>query len=321
MTAGKGFYIWQIPNVEGGDINAISSLAQTAKLSHVLIKIADGTSAYNLDAQGRDLVSPLVSLLKAKGIESWGWHYVYGNQPSLEAQIAIQRIQETGVAGYMIDAEAEYKEPGKQVAASTFMSALRASLPVYPVGLSSYRYPSLHPELPWQEFLGKCDLAMPQVYWILAHDPGDQLDRCLNEYRAMTTLPIIPTGAAFSESGWTPTSAEVIEFMDQARANFLSAVNFWEWSAARKLPSIWEAITNYIWPIAEPPPPASPPIVRARVWANSLYVRSGPGSESQVVGSLKLGTRVTIFDLDRAWVKISPDEERWVYSLYLEKLD
>jgi hypothetical protein len=35
---GKGFYIWKIPNCEGGDPAAIATVAQQAGLQHVLIK-------------------------------------------------------------------------------------------------------------------------------------------------------------------------------------------------------------------------------------------------------------------------------------------
>ena len=42
---GKGFMIWQVPNCEGGDPNAIAAVAMEANLSHVLIKIADSSYA------------------------------------------------------------------------------------------------------------------------------------------------------------------------------------------------------------------------------------------------------------------------------------
>jgi uncharacterized protein YgiM (DUF1202 family) len=136
----------------------------------------------------------------------------------------------------------------------------------------------------------------------------------------MTTLPIIPTGAAFPEGGWSPTVDDIVEFLDAARANNLSGANFWEWYYARQMTTIWGAISAYDWPIASPPPAPPTYAVRARVWAATLNVRSGPGNEFPTVGTLKVGTRVTIFDLHRAWVKISSDQERWVYSYYLERI-
>ena len=56
---GKGFFIWQIPNCEGGNPTAIANVAQQANLTHVLIKVADRASAYNVTSSGVDLVVPV----------------------------------------------------------------------------------------------------------------------------------------------------------------------------------------------------------------------------------------------------------------------
>lgn len=316
MLHGKGYYIWQISRVEGGIVTAIVDMAQAAKLEHILIKIADGTASSNVS--GTDLVAPLVSALTARGIEVWGWHYVYGDDPAGEAQKAVQRIQQTGVVGYIIDAEAQYKEPGKNLKATAFMNAMRSALPFFPIALSSYRYPSIHPDFPWREFLTRVDYAMPQVYWMNAHNPREQLAKTILEYRSLTNLPIVPTGAAFSEGGWAPTTAEVLDYLDAAYDDNLGGTNFWEWYSARQLPNMWETIAGFIWPATIPNPP--PTILsHGRVNADLLNIRSGPGIGYYKVGSLKFGTRVTIFKAEGDWVKISPDRELWVSAVYLDR--
>jgi hypothetical protein len=247
---GKGFFIWRIRDSEGGDVNAIARTAVQAGLTHVLVKIADGVSSYNVDtATSIDLVPPLVQALHNQGIQVWGWHYVYGYNPIGEADRAVQRVLQTGVDGYVIDAEGEYKESGKSRAAREFMTRLRASLPNFQVALSSYRYPTFHPQLPWREFLEKCDLNMPQVYWLQSHNPGEQLIRSVREFQAITPFrPIVPTGAAFTERNWAPTAEEVVEFLQTAQTLNLTAANFWEWANTRtKLPHIWTAIQNHVW--------------------------------------------------------------------------
>ena len=78
------------------------------------------------------------------------------------------------------------------------MTRLRASLPTFPFALSSYRYPTLHPALPWEAFLEKCDYNMPQVYWMEAHNPSDQLVRCLRDLVILRNekvgcfMPLVP---------------------------------------------------------------------------------------------------------------------------------
>lgn len=246
---GKGFYIWQIVRCEGGNAQAIANAAQAAGLSHVLIKIADGTSPYNI-VSGIDRVPPVVGALRARGISPIGWHYVYGYDPEGEADIALQRINQLGLDAYVVDAEAQYKEPGKEVAAHVFMQRLRNALPNFPMALSTYRYPSYHPAFPFQAFLTYMDLNMPQVYWLLADNPGEQLIRSVREYEAISPYrPIIPTGCAFLQGDWRPTPAQIIEFMQIAQLLNLSAANFWEWGHTRLYaPELWNTVAVYHWP-------------------------------------------------------------------------
>jgi ketosteroid isomerase-like protein len=249
---GKGFYIWQIKRCEGGSADAIADAAVQAGLSHVLIKIADGTNSYNIDlASGVDLVPAVKQALKVRNIQVWGWQYVYGYDPIGEANIAIQRIQQLDLDGYAIDAESQYAQPGRDVAASQFMTRLRTVLPDFPVALSSYRYPTYHPQLPWQAFLEKCDINMPQVYWVESHNPGEQLARSLREFQTITPFkPLIPTGSAYKQGSWEPSSAEIIEFLQTARNLNMSAANFWEWGHTRLyLPGLWDTIATYSWPV------------------------------------------------------------------------
>ena len=258
MLQGKGFFIWKIEKCEHGDVKEIAGKAAVANFSHVLIKIADGTYTYNYDWDHHvDLVPPLARELRRLGIEVWGWHFVYGNEPSKEAQKAIQRIHELDLDGYVIDAEGNYAQGGKEQAAKTFMSRLTSSVQGVPIALSSYRYPSYHPKLPWDAFLSKCDYNMPQVYWMQAHNPGEQLRRSVREFRNMKYRPpIIPTGAAFTEWGWTPTASEVEEFLRTAKDLNLTAANLWEWENCRmELPkNVWRTVRDFPWEVGPPPP-------------------------------------------------------------------
>lgn len=246
---GKGFYIWQIPRCEGGNAQAIANAAVAAGLSHVLIKIADGTTTYNV-VSGVDLVPPVVAALRARGVSPLGWHYVYGYDPEGEADIAIQRLNQLGLDMYVVDAEAEYKQPGREVAAHVFMQRLRAALPSFPMALSTYRFPTYHPEFPFEAFLTYVDTNMPQVYWVLAHNPGEQLIRCVREYEAIQPFrPIIPTGSAYIQGDWRPTPADIIEFLQTAQTLNLSAANFWEWGHTRLYaPELWDTVAAYDWP-------------------------------------------------------------------------
>jgi len=246
---GKGYYIWQVKQCENGDPDRITDLAREANLSHVLIKIADGAFPYNIDLDnGYDYARPAIKRLQAHGIQVWGWQYIYGNYPDQEAEIGVTRALELGVDGFVVDAELEYQSPSKAPAASRYMNILRSNLGSMPFALSSYRYPSYHADFPWVNFLERCDYNMPQVYWEQSHHKaGEQLQRCVNEFRNIRPFrPIIPTGPTYKQGGWIPYKEEIIEFMEVAKKLGLSGVNFWYWDGCRRyMPDFWDLVRGY----------------------------------------------------------------------------
>jgi hypothetical protein len=230
---GKGFYIWQIRNCEGGRAEAIAAKAQAANLSHVMLKIADTTFAFGFDRNNLDITAPVANALRQRGIQVWGWHYVKGDDPEGEARIAVQRTKQLKLDGYVVDAEVEYKAAGKAEAARTFMTSLRNGLGPLPVALSSYRFPSFHKDFPWAAFLEQCDLNMPQVYWEQAHNADVQLQRSVIENNNSALVgyvrPIVPTGSAYGTGGWRAEPDDLRRFFAKARELKLWAANAYSW--------------------------------------------------------------------------------------------
>jgi ketosteroid isomerase-like protein len=254
MLTGKGWFIWQVSRCEHGSASAIADKAAAAGLSHVLIKMVDRTYAYGINLLGKDLVAPVAAALKARGIQVWGWHYVYGERPVDEARAAIRRANQLQLDGYVIDAEGEYTQPGMAAAAHTFMANLKAGLPAeMPVALSSYRFPSLHPQLPWAAFLEHCDLNMPQVYWQGAHNSAVQLSRSLaensNPKLVGTPRPVVPTGSAYGAGDWIATADDLQKFLAAAQQAKLPAANFYSWdnAAVPDNDDLWNAAATYDW--------------------------------------------------------------------------
>ncbi len=250
MLYGKGMYLWIIQRVERGDPNAIAELARQAGMSHVLIKISDGEYTYNVDRDTQyDRVPELVAALRQRGIQPWGWQYVYGRNPVKEAQMAIQRVRQFNLPGFVVNAEIEFKQPGMDAVAGRYMQELRKGLPNTPIALSTFRFPTMHRPFPYETFLDFCDLNMPQVYWIKSYNPAEQLLRTVREHQALRVWrPIVPTGCVYPEGTWKPTPKQIEAFMDKVRELELPGVNFWEWYYARWDNSLlWNAVKNYEW--------------------------------------------------------------------------
>ncbi len=254
---GKGYYMWQLPHCDEGDPAAIAARVGAAGLSHVLIKIADGPRwVYNYDYQTEtDLIPPVANALRDIGVQVWGWHYVYGNDPVGEAALAINRMTELGLDGYVIDGEAPYKEPGKEEAARTFMQELRAGLQNTPVALSSYRFPRWHPEFPFEAFLEGCDINMPQIYFEGAHNPERQIDLCMEQYMVLEpALPVIPTVSTYTSPTWRPTADEITRWMQHAKNYGFTAVNAWSYDYATNPAylDLFQAVADFDWPPVAP---------------------------------------------------------------------
>jgi hypothetical protein len=256
---GKGFFTFNLLECEGGEPASILAEAQAAGLSHLIVKIADGVNASDIDASGVDFTTPVVLALRAAGIAVWGWHQIHGDNPEGEAAIAIERTQALGLDGYVVNAEDEYQRPGMASAARQFMSTVREALKI-PIALSSYRFPNYHPELPWSTFLEFCDLHMPQVYWEQAYNAGAQLRESKRQCDALPNARLyIPTGVTYGTSSWNPTAEEINDFLNTAKALGLPAVNFHDWGYCRKnLPLLWTTIASFAWPAASQVNPSAP---------------------------------------------------------------
>ncbi|MEW6649313.1 MAG: hypothetical protein AB1453_03885 [Chloroflexota bacterium] len=311
VKPGVGMYIWNVRRTEGGDAEAIGRVAVEAGLSHAWVKIADGTRAFNVGAEA-DLARLAIEALKSAGVQVFGWQYVYGWQPEAEADAAIRRIVELGVDGFVVNAEVEYKHrPGQ---ASRYMRRLRGAIGDMPVGLSSYRFPRIHPEFPWNAFLDRCDFNAPQVYWMQAINAAGQLRESIRQFQqgSLARRPIIPTGAAFQEHGWRPTALQVEEFLREADAT-CEAVNFWAWEHARRLSDIWAVIRDFEWgePGHEPEPPPDGAVVAYRAMVDGLNVRRMPSiSGNTPVRTLRRGEVVRMIGAggSDAWIEIAPGE-------------
>jgi len=302
LPTGTGIYIWEAHKIFGGDVAKIVAACKEAGLRHVFLKVADGPYSYPPASKNYNL-RPLVDAFHAAGIEVWGWQYIYLNMPTQEADVAARRVKELSLDGFIIDAEVECK--GQAARAKIYCDRLRQLLPGVSIGLSSYRYPSYHGNFPWKEFRERVDFDAPQVYWEQAHNAGAQLQRSYGEFDNMTPrLPYVPTGAAYSNKGWTATAADIDQFIDRALEIGLSAWNFWSMQHALAL-GLWSAIDG------DNALPSGKITLRV-VAPAGLRIRSGPGTMYARVGLLKFLTLVQADEqMVGAWARLA-DGRGWV---------
>lgn len=271
----KKVWIWMIKNVYGGDPAVIAAKAKEAGYTDVYVKVADAGYKYNI-TKGVDLVPGLVEALRVVGIKVWGWHYIYGNSPKYEAAVAIQRIKELALDGYILDAESEFKRGQSSVNAAEYIcKAIKNACPNTPLAVSSFRFPQYHPEFAWEPFMKYCDYNFPQVYWIGATNAGHQLEVCIREFKKRyPKVQIEPAGGIFFEHNWKPSASEVIEFLKTAEELNLPAVSMYAWDEAlRNTLDVWKVFEDYKRPISVPEPEKPP--VDGRIEAAKKLLADG----------------------------------------------
>lgn len=282
IPTGKGIFIWQISKCGEADPQRIADLATAAGFDWVCLKAADGTYNYNQGLPtwtGPDLLGRTIERLRLAGIRVAGWQYVYGasylgvSAARSEAKRAIENINRFEFDAWLIDAERQYKRQGASAWAADYMAALRTACPSVSLGLCSYRFPSVHPEIPWAAFLEKCDFHAPQVYWINAHNPAAQLQKSVAQLKALKPLPVVPVGAAYYDPGykWQPLVSELDEFDQAAHDLGLPGLSWWEWGengrGAEYLPDLWTALSAHTWRTSTP---AQDWAAALTTWARSL---------------------------------------------------
>lgn len=330
MLSGKGMFIWMIRHTMDGNVNAIADTLAAAGITNAWIKVADGSGRYNIDPLGVDRVPGLVAALRMRGISVWGWQYIYGRYPDSEADMAIRRIREFDLDGFVVNAELEFKAAGMKTIARRYMQRLRNAYPDLPIGISSYRFPTFHSPFPFNDFLEYCDFAAPQVYWAGATNAGAQLVRCMNEYKNLAVKrPIYPTGAAYQEHGWKATANQMIDFMQTAKDQKLAGFNFWEMRACQLyIAGGWQAVHDFKMtedggPGTGEGPGEEPETgkCRAQVVADEVTLRTGPGVNYPEDRKLKNGETVDVLDIvgSSAWLLVSRNPDRYIAAYYANK--
>ncbi len=268
LPKGKGMCIWIIRRLINayGSNEAVASRLSELGITWVILKIANGTGKYNMRSINvfgnivgyvDDIIQPFIAALREKNIGVWGYQYIYGIRPIAEADAGIERYNELDLDGFVINAEKELKNKPREATAYTV--ALKLGLPAVPIALTSYRYPSYHLSFPFTSFLMDDIFHMPQVYWLGASNPGAQLRKSVDELTAISDVPVVPLGLAYSEGGYPPPrEVEMQEFHDTVLELDLTAYAWWEFEAARKS-KLLDFITSHTWPNGSLPVPPAPP--------------------------------------------------------------
>lgn len=322
---GLGFFIWNLRDMPA-DPGTLLSVLQPMGVKWLSLKVAEGQKPYNQitkygDSSTNDAYLKMyIGELQEAGIKVRGWHWPYVATPGACGDRAEERREKLGLDGYDLDIEGEWadkKTYGRAKAAEILLSKLHGGN--FEISLCSYRYPTNFPDVPWGKFVGseKVDIMMPQVYWLQAHNPAEQIERSMLEYRALTDKPFVPLGATFGVgkvggSGfWETTSDDIKEFVATCKRLKFPAYGFYslDWLYKNNRHDWITAITGV--PSGggeEEPPVEDTTYTEFRILADSLNVRLEPRVGSRVLKTVKKGAIVSATSVlgTDAWIQL-PD--------------
>ena len=109
---GKYVFIWKVPALLGGNPQNIGETALSAGIDTLIVKFVNGKYVYTppgFATWGINLKKEHVLLWQSLGLRVWGYAYILGENPSLEAEVAAKEALNIGLDGVAFDVEIEFE--------------------------------------------------------------------------------------------------------------------------------------------------------------------------------------------------------------------
>jgi len=251
MLAGKWMWLWNWRRCDDGDPVRVAARLRSAGCAGALLKAFDGPRWFDQGRAWRDITAEL----KANGTAVGGWGYCYGNDPSGEAQRAIETAQYGQADLLMLDVEAEYKD--RPHAAEELCRRIRDALgPDYPLYFSSFAIARYHRSFPFEVFDRHCTGAAPQVYWNAFRWSVEQsLAWTYEDYAALVITPerVFPVGGLYQQGTVRhPPADELRDFVQRTAARGSGGVSVWSYEHMSE--EMWHAVASTSIPDLSGPP-------------------------------------------------------------------
>lgn len=309
---GVGFLIWKIEQLKPFTPAEIATKLADYGIRWVSIKISEGANRYNQVGGNDKILLDYMIAFEQAGLRVGGWSYVYPEKPGAQAGVIAERVAKFSnhvkFDHVMLDVEKEWKQANATAGAIETLLAIDVSKK-FPFYYCSYRYPSLHYQVNHAKFLRNATIShiAPQVYWLGADNPVEQLERSYNEYRKLSDKPFMPIGCTFNFGNWTPSLTQLEDYVRHCISRKWYTYGFYslDWIIKHDRWDMVEAITGKI----ITPPPAIPTVAITRTRCNP---RTSPVIHpSTDAGMLESGYRFKITGQpDGDWIPV----EMWLHK-------
>jgi hypothetical protein len=262
MLEGRSMYVWQLDNtIFKTNVAAGIAKAQAAKLSHLIVKIADGTKAFkNTAGDLGGQLKQLVTQAHAAGISAFGYHVPHCETNELaveEADFVAGLLDKFKLDGVFVDNEdgGSYFKGGA-AEAEAYATELKAKLA--PVGrkivMSSNDILSAHPKAYGKVIGHAMDANAPQVYYGQSATVQKRLQWAVKE-NSVFAAPFAPIGAGWVRKPGDKTDAGCASAADcaQRARDFIGLVSLMHHSNPTKFPGYgfwdWDEVPDELWAV------------------------------------------------------------------------
>lgn len=270
IPSGAGMLIYVLSRVEGGDPEKIVAKAKANNLGWISCRVIGIGPRKDPNAPEATLLA-LRDLTSREGILFGGWGYHTGldayNRSVAEKEAAmigergdvlsldfyVANVEKEGKIGWSGNGWFPRKEELLRPAIQKLMAGARALLGDRALGLTTYRFPSVHPSFVWDSARrrGVLDFDMPQIYTLYDYSalgPANSLSQSLKEYRALNSylqIPMVPIISVYPAGSWKMSPVQIVGIAGRAKVLGCPGMGGYAWDYCS--PEQWETIAAS-WP-------------------------------------------------------------------------
>lgn len=247
MKHPNGIWIWNLSDTRRDYLDALVRV----QCKRVYLKVLDDASHGIF--WGWQCTPDIVNAFKAKGIEVWGWGYIFDRRSSTNTSAivdALRRAIGCGIQGFVFDVEQEVENPATHAQLREILMQSKQIIPSGCMGYTSFGAPDNHSNVPWKMLNELCDLQFPQIYYekftFGAGSPGEaeneaEIKSCLQQHRNRgLDKPILPIWGSESDSQYPTTDNELQRYLAEYPGS-----SVWRAPNAGERGEAWNCSYNY----------------------------------------------------------------------------
>ena len=233
---GRGFWIWNLPKCEDGDLDRIVARCKAAGITWLALKCGNDGNDWE-----KRFTPAIVDRLHAGGLLVYGWSYDTPNSRIANRVEVARRCAADGADGFITDCEIEWERVADpDSAAAAYMTALRAAVPdEFALAHSPFDVIKYHQRFPYTALGAGCDFVVPQAYWP-EHGTSEKAstERALEQWgkyakrHPQSAKQVLLSGYSIKpdlKHGKPATVPDMLAFEQRCKAAGCPGVIYWVW--------------------------------------------------------------------------------------------